>query len=105
YRPGDWNTLKVRIANDKIQCYVNDHLVVESNDDGLTSGKVGLAKFRDTRAEFKGFQVAKKIAPAGVAPEVVARIKKSVGDLPAQGPPQPELVDKLIPDAQASVEV
>jgi len=53
YRPGDWNTLKVRHEDGKILCFVNDHLVIESADDGLPDGKVGLAKFRETSANFK----------------------------------------------------
>src|SRR5204863_7253807 len=52
------NTLKVRHENGKILCYVNDHPVVESSDRGLPFGQVGLAKFRDTIATFKNFQVA-----------------------------------------------
>lgn len=58
YRPGDWNHLRVRVEPEKILCYVNGELVTESDDDGLKRGQVGLAKFRDTRAEFKGFQIS-----------------------------------------------
>ncbi|HEV3203222.1 MAG TPA: trypsin-like peptidase domain-containing protein, partial [Gemmataceae bacterium] len=61
YAPGDWNTLKVRIQKDKFLCFVNDHLVLESTDTGLASGRVGLAKFRNTQAEFKNFKLAKEI--------------------------------------------
>src|SRR3954469_19879849 len=46
YRKGDWNTLRVRHEEGRILCYVNDHLVIESEDRGLPPGKVGLAKFR-----------------------------------------------------------
>jgi len=58
YRRGDWNTLKVRREAHSIRCFVNDHLVIESEDDALPEGKVGLAKFRDTRASFRNFQVS-----------------------------------------------
>lgn len=64
YRPGEWNTLKVRLEKDRIQCYVNDHLVIESTDDGLTGGRVGLAKFRDTVASFRQFRLGKEVPPA-----------------------------------------
>jgi S1-C subfamily serine protease/regulator of sirC expression with transglutaminase-like and TPR domain len=57
YRPGDWNHLRVRVEPEKILCYVNGELVAESDDNALGAGQAGLAKFRDTRAEFKGFQV------------------------------------------------
>ncbi len=64
YRAGDWNTIKVRVEKDRLLCYVNDHLTIESDDATLRTGKVGLAKFRDTKAAFKNFQVAKSIPTA-----------------------------------------
>ena len=62
YRPGEWNQLKVRVDKQKITCYVNDQLVLESMDTTFGQGKVGLAKFRNTEAEFKQFQVAREVA-------------------------------------------
>jgi regulator of sirC expression with transglutaminase-like and TPR domain len=103
YRPGDWNTLKVRIEKDRFLCYVNDHLAVESADRGLDGGKVGLAKFRDTRAEFRNFRVADTIPPDAVPPAVAARVTKSVAQLPPDGGVKPEQVEALVPDAPASV--
>src|SRR5207244_9070117 len=47
--------------------YVNDHLIVESSDRGLPFGKVGLAKFRDTTAMFRNFQVAANLLTASPA--------------------------------------
>src|SRR5262245_16370364 len=38
YRQSEWNHLKVRIEKDKLKCYVNDQLVFESDDTGLTEG-------------------------------------------------------------------
>nr|WP_286177979.1 transglutaminase family protein [Rhodopirellula sp. JC639] len=57
YLPGQWNQLKVRVEDDKILCYVNGRLVIESDDAQITQGRVGLAKFRDTEPEFSGFQL------------------------------------------------
>lgn len=57
YRPKDWNLLKVKFEPGKIQCFVNGQLALESTDAELNTGKVGLAKFRDTEAEFRGFQM------------------------------------------------
>jgi regulator of sirC expression with transglutaminase-like and TPR domain len=105
YQPGDWNTLKVRIEKDKIRCFINDRQVCESNDTGLTSGQVGLAKFRDTQAEFKNFRVAKHIPPSRLPAEVVARITRAARDLSVSGPPKSEQVDALVADAPASVAV
>ncbi len=82
YRPGEWNTLKVRVEKNKIICQVNDQPFLESTDDGLTEGKVGLAKFRDTQAEFKRFEVGKQVSVAQPPAEVAARIMKTVEALP-----------------------
>jgi regulator of sirC expression with transglutaminase-like and TPR domain len=57
YRPGGWNTLRVRVDADAIRCFVNDELAIESTDQELRSGGVGLAKFRQTQAQFKNFAV------------------------------------------------
>ena len=88
YRPGDWNTLKVRLEKDKLLCYVNDQLVLESTDTGLTGGQVGLAKFRTTHAEFKHFQVAQQIKGTTPPPDLVARDTKVQND-PCQGKMRP----------------
>lgn len=57
YRMGDWNTLKVRHEEDRILCFVNEQLVIESTDRGLQKGKVGVAKFRDTQADYTNFRL------------------------------------------------
>jgi regulator of sirC expression with transglutaminase-like and TPR domain len=105
YRLSDWNTLKVRVEKDKILCYVNDYLVTESSDAGLTAGKVGLAKFRDTRAEFKNFQVAQHIQAATLPADLVKKITTSIEKMAPQSAPKPELVEALVPEAPASVAV
>ena len=61
YVRGDWNTLKVRVDREHVVCYVNDHPVIESTRAQPNPGRVGLAKFRDTRAEFKDFLLAKEL--------------------------------------------
>ncbi len=61
YVPGQWNNLKVRVEPNSIQCFVNGELVIASKHAGLTNGKVGLAKFRNTKAEFRKFQCAESI--------------------------------------------
>src|SRR5579885_2319892 len=103
YHPGEWNTLKVHVEKDRIRCFVNDHLVLESDDTGLTGGRVGLAKFRDTKAEFKGFQVAKQIAPLAPPAEVARRVVKAVEAIAPHGPPNSGLVDRLAHRAPASL--
>ncbi len=102
YRLGDWNTLKVRCEKEKILCYVNDQLVIESSDRELLGGKVGLAKFRQTKADFKNFQVGGKVVAAnpGAPAELVASITKHVEHLSDK--PNPEVVAALQPQAEAS---
>ena len=61
YRSGDWNQLKVRVEEDRIKCFLNDKLVVEHESPELSGGKVGLVKFRQTEADFRGFTLAREI--------------------------------------------
>jgi len=61
YRPGDWNLLRVHVEKDRFVCFVNEHEVFSSTDTTIQGGKVGLAKFRETKAEFRGFQLAQNI--------------------------------------------
>ena len=61
YRPGDWNTIHVRLEKEKIVGSVNGHAVIELDPPGLAQGAVGLAKFRDTKAQFKQFMVGAKL--------------------------------------------
>src|SRR5262249_57874237 len=102
YRPESWNTLKVRIEEKKILCYVNDQKLIESEDDGLSGGKVGLASFRGTAAEFKQFQVADKIASRKVPDDVAARVRKLLDTLPADKA-MSNLVDKLTSEDPATL--
>jgi len=101
YRPNSWNSLKVRIEKEKLLCYVNDQLVFESIDTGLTAGQVGLCKFRDTRAEFKNYQVGKQVKGTVPSVEVNERLAKTLGKVGLEPAPKPEIVDQLLPDAAA----
>jgi serine protease Do len=105
YRPGEWNRLKVRVEKDKILCYVNHHLVMKVNESVEDGGQVGLAKFRATRAEFKNFQVAKEIRPRSLPPELLTRITKAIEAVNRQGPRKADLIDALVPEAEASMEI
>src|SRR5262245_11875156 len=95
YRPGDWNALKVRVERGRLRCFVNDRLVVESDDNGLTSGRVGLAKFRETQAEFKGFQFGKEVRSPLPPPELAGRVAKAVEGMPPFDAPPSGLVGDL----------
>jgi regulator of sirC expression with transglutaminase-like and TPR domain len=98
YRPGEWNTLKVRIEKGRIRCFVNEEQVIDSRDAGFSSGRVGLAKFRETQAEFKRFRMATKLPSDRPSEETVKRIAKLVAGIDITRPPKDELVGKLSGD-------
>lgn len=99
YRPGEWNALRVRLEKGRIRCWVNDAEVFDVEDDTFTSGSVGLAKFRDTVAEFKLFRVAKSLPPTSPSAELMARLTKATAGLSATGPVPSGLVEKM-PDGK-----
>ena len=64
YRPGDWNDLRVEVREDSIRCLVNGRPVFTSGDRAFRGVRAGLAKFRDTLAQFADFRVGPPV-PAG----------------------------------------
>jgi serine protease Do len=99
-----WNWLKVRIEKDRLKCFLNDELVIEEADMEYTTGRVGLCKFRQTEAEFKGFRVAETIARGKPSVETTDRIAKVVGNL-ASDEMLPEATDKLLADGADGIEL
>jgi regulator of sirC expression with transglutaminase-like and TPR domain len=97
YRPGEWNTLKVRLDKGRLRCLVNDREVFDIEDDGYTEGKVGVCKFRDTVADFRQFRVGKSLPSSVPAAEVLARVVKTIETLPS-GKVKGETIDRLTPD-------
>src|SRR5262249_6441638 len=51
-----------RVEKDGVKCFVNEQLVLESKDAEWSEGQIGLAKFRETKAEFKNFRVGPSLA-------------------------------------------
>ncbi len=98
YKPKDWNTLRVRLADGKIECFVNDESVVTIPDSQLICGKAGLVKFRGTAAEFKGFEVGAEVARFRVPMDKAADIQKLIADLPLESSPSEELLEGLAQD-------
>jgi len=105
YVAGEWNTLRVRLEDGKICCFVNDQPAVEIVDSGLKSGKVGLVKFRDTNAQFKAFKLGQDLPSVTVSPDAAQRIAKLVENLPPKGPLNPKLVEALAADAASAAEI
>ena len=102
YRAGDWNTLKVRVEGDKLICWLNGEPVIESHDTQLRGGRVGLAKFRNTKAEFKQFRVAKQLAGDDVATAVVDQLDRSITALVPEKVVEPAVIDDLAKHAELS---
>ena len=95
YRPGEWNRIKVRIDDGKFQCFCNDEPVFEIEDRRYTTGRVGLAKFRHTTAEFKAFAVGEELPDQRIDPDVIAQVVELVGDIALNRPPAAELIDQV----------
>ncbi len=78
YRPGEWNALRVRVEKDKFVCFVNEKQVAEWADLDFAGTALGLAKFRETVAEFKRFQVGVNLAGKQTPPDVLAGLQKTI---------------------------
>jgi regulator of sirC expression with transglutaminase-like and TPR domain len=92
YRPGEWNHLKIRVERDRLQCFVNGQLVIESSDRGFVRGRVGLAKFRATAANFRRFAVAKELPVERPDASALAKFADQIDKLP----PLAELSDDAV---------
>jgi len=97
YQPGAWNHLRVRMEMEKLLCYVNGHLVIESDDALWPDGKVGLAEFRDTKAAFRNFQVETNglvgsAPPSALLPEALGRRLQEL-----RGEASAELLEEIRP--------
>lgn len=99
-KPGDWNLLRVRLEADRMLCYVNGALVVESMDTALRGGSAGLCQFRGTEASFRGFALGPDVA-ATTAPSEVPPALTAITALGNGSPVTPELRATLAenPDA------
>lgn len=83
YQPGGWNTLKLRRDGARLQCLVNDQVVYDLPDEAGFEGRLGLAKFRDTVAHFKQFQVGRELPRVTLAPERIAELEQLLEASPA----------------------
>ena len=101
YLPGAWNHLRVRRTADGFVCFLNDAKVFESTDKALGEGKVGLAKFRDTKAEFRGFAVGAELPQARPPAEQLARVAGLVHDLGATIAASADLVAALVTEGSS----
>lgn len=105
YRPGEWNWLKVRVEKERLLCFVNGELAIESTDTAFKKGAVGLAKFRDTTAEFKRFSVGRQLPPRIPDEKSLDRIREAIATVSAEKPAGSELVATLAPEGDSTSEV
>ena len=105
YKPGDWNTLKVRVEKDKFTCYVNEVKITELANPDYYGTTLGLAKFRDTVAEFKKFQAASKVSTGAIDPAFRLAFEKSLAKIPVDAEVTPKDLVPLLkkPDDSATL--
>ncbi len=96
YQAGEFNTLKARIEEDRFKLYVNDQLVLESTNRNLTSGTPGLAKFRDTAADFRNFQIAKEINATTLSEDERNELSEAITAIPPLADLQPDALSKFL---------
>ena len=97
YKPGEWNTLLVRVHADHFECFVNHEKVVESRDDVLPAGKVGVAAFRGTEAEFRRFDAGHKLLPESSDPQTRENLQQITNAVAPDAPADDEVLQQLLP--------
>ena len=94
-RKETWNSLRIRVEAERILCYLNGEMVMETKDVTYTSGKVGLCKFRQTDAEFKGFRMGQSLSEPIPSVELVSRVTTTIDRLGADDLPVTTAVESL----------
>lgn len=76
YQKGGWNRLRVRVEAQRILCFVNGHQIFETQERNFAGPRLGLCKFRETQAEFRGFAVGRELeGPAtALSPGIVSGV-------------------------------
>ena len=97
YRPQDWNTLIVRIHENHFECFLNGRKVIESRDNALPHGSIGLAAFRGTPAEFRRFQTGADLLPKPPSDDAQRAIADVVSSISPNHPSGADAVTKLLP--------
>lgn len=103
YRSGDWNVLRVRQDSGRIRCWVNGAEVFSVAESALLGRRVGLAKFRNTIAEFRDFACATSLESGASLAENLANALGGSSS-PAPAPLNPEQLAALrtqLPAARA----
>ncbi len=102
YHSGEWNVLRVRQDSGRIQCWVNGSEVFSVSESALSGRRVGLAKFRNTQAEFRDFACAKSLeSGATLAENLVNALGGTAPPLTPLNPEQLATLRTQLPAARA----
>lgn len=102
YRPGDWNTLRVRVDDERIQCFVNGRQVFDQQDGELRGGHAGLCKFRGTVASYKGFRIGNDLVEKPLDPALTKGVQKSMNGFLAGKKDRGDAIETLLKDPALS---
>ena len=91
YRAGDWNRLRVRVEGSRLTCSVNDTVVIDVEDAGLSSGRVGLVKFREPGARFRNLRLSEDLPNDAPSDATVEHIHGLLDALPDGAVPQEQV--------------
>ncbi len=97
YLPNAWNTLLVRIHADHFECFLNGQKVIESRDDVIPHGGIGLAAFRGTPAEFRRFQTAADLSPVPLNDEQKLTVNEIIGRVSPNHPANADVAASVTP--------
>ena len=96
YRKGDWNLLRVRVEKEVVRCWVNGERVLEMEDAALRGGRVGLCKFRQTVAEFRGFRTGSDLSPKPVPALLAGKVEAELKAFLEKGKDAAQTAEALV---------
>lgn len=79
FEASQWYTLRIRVQENTIQAFVDDQLVVETQDTTLTNGQAGVYGYAQGGLQFDNF-VIQMTAPIGLTetPSAIPNVKRSL---------------------------
>lgn len=102
YKPGEWNTLRVRVEPEKITCFVNGRQIVETGDTGMRGGTAGLCKFRTTAADFRSFRIGTDLTEKPLDEQLASKFRSDIESHLAQASTREQTLDKLLENPVAA---
>ena len=102
YRPGGWNSLRIRVDEHTIHAFVNGRKVIEQEDATFRGGRVGLCKFRDTQAGFRSFRTGKDLSEKPLDAQVADRLRSTIESILTAPEQKQRAIDDLVADSSAS---